>query len=77
MGASDSVDRWWLIAEGAVPASVLIEAVETEGLGGGGVVTPTFGDVQVAGVFDSREGGLRLARRFRGLAGRRLTNEGF
>ena len=53
MGASDSVDRWWLIAEGAVPASVLIEAVETEGLGGGGVVAPTFGDVQVAGVFDS------------------------
>jgi hypothetical protein len=40
------------------------------------VVAPTFGDVQVAGVFDSREDGLRLARRFRGLAGRRLTNEG-
>jgi hypothetical protein len=31
-------------------ASVLIEAVEVEGFGGGGVVTPSFGDVQVAGV---------------------------
>ena len=33
-------------------ASVLIEAVEVEGFGGGGVVAPAFGDVQVAGVFD-------------------------
>jgi len=32
-------------------ASVLIEAVEAKGFGGGGMVAPTFGDVQVAGVF--------------------------
>src|SRR6266700_4759828 len=35
----------------------LIEAVEVEGLGGGGVVAPAFGDVQVAGVFDGRDYG--------------------
>src|SRR2546429_8070393 len=33
-------------------ASVLIEAVEAEGFGGGGVVAAALGDVQVAGVFD-------------------------
>jgi hypothetical protein len=33
-------------------ASVLIEAVEAKGFGGGGMVAPAFGDVQVAGVFD-------------------------
>jgi hypothetical protein len=33
----------------------LIKAVETEGLGGGGVIAPAFGNVQVAGVFDSRD----------------------
>lgn len=38
-------------------ASVLIEAVEAEGFGGGGVVTPSFGDVQVASVFDGRDDG--------------------
>src|ERR1039457_974048 len=38
-------------------ASVLIEAVEIDGFGGGGVVAPAFGDVQVAGVFDSRDDG--------------------
>ncbi len=38
-------------------ASVLIEAVEVEGFGGGGVVAPAFGDVQVAGVFDRRDDG--------------------
>ena len=38
-------------------ASVLIEAVEAEGFGGGGVVAPAFGDVQVAGVFDGRDDG--------------------
>ena len=37
--------------------SVLIEAVEVEGFGGGGVVAPAFGDVQVAGVFDGRDDG--------------------
>ena len=35
-------------------ACVLIEAVEAEGFGGSGVVASAFGDVQVAGVFDSR-----------------------
>ena len=38
-------------------ASVLIEAVEAEGFGGGGVVTPALGDVQVASVFDGRDDG--------------------
>src|ERR1700730_1505445 len=37
--------------------SVLIEAVEAEGFGGGGVVAPAFGDVQVAGVLDGRDDG--------------------
>ena len=37
--------------------SVLIEAVEAEGLGGGGVVAAAFGDVQVAGVFEGRGDG--------------------
>jgi len=35
----------------------LIKAVEMEGLGGRGVITPAFGDVQVAGVFDGRDDG--------------------
>ena len=35
----------------------LIEAVEAEGFGGGGVVAAAFGDVQVAGVFDGRDDG--------------------
>ncbi len=38
-------------------ASVLIEAVKAEGFGGGGVVAAAFGDVQVAGVSDSRGDG--------------------
>ena len=38
-------------------ASVLIEAVEAEGFGGGGRVAPAFGDVQVAGVFEGRDDG--------------------
>ena len=38
-------------------ASVLVEAVEVEGLGGGGVVAAAFGDVQVAGVFEGRGDG--------------------
>src|SRR5512135_21385 len=37
--------------------AVLIEAVEAEGFGGGGVVAPAFGDVQVAGVLDGRGDG--------------------
>jgi hypothetical protein len=36
-------------------ASVLIEAVEVEGFGGGGVVAPAFGDMQVASVFDGSD----------------------
>ena len=36
---------------------VLIEAVESEGFGGRGVVAAAFGDVQVAGVFDGRDDG--------------------
>jgi hypothetical protein len=35
-------------------ASVLIEAVEAEGFGRGGVVASAFGDVQVAGVLEGR-----------------------
>src|SRR6266571_5070534 len=38
-------------------ASVLIEAVEAEGFGWGGVVASAFGDVQVAGVFEGRDDG--------------------
>src|SRR5436190_22895357 len=38
-------------------ASVLIEAVEAEGFGRGGMVAPAFGDVQVAGVFEGRDDG--------------------
>ena len=38
-------------------ASVLIEAVEAESFGGGGVVASAFGDVQVSGVFDGRDDG--------------------
>src|SRR5580704_14020629 len=38
-------------------ASVLIEAVEAEGFGGGGVVAASFGDVQVPGVFEGRDDG--------------------
>jgi len=38
-------------------ASVLIEAVEAESLGGGGVVAASFGDVQVACVFEGRDDG--------------------
>ena len=40
-----------------MPVSVLIEAVESEGFGGRGVVAPAFGDVQVAGVLDGRDDG--------------------
>jgi hypothetical protein len=38
-------------------AFVLIEAVEAEGFGGGGVVASAFGDVQVADVFEGRDDG--------------------
>jgi hypothetical protein len=33
----------------------LIETVQVEGFGDGGVVAPAFGDVQVAGVLDGRD----------------------
>src|SRR5215468_9620519 len=36
-------------------ALVLVEAVEVEGFGGGGVVAPAFGDMQVASVFDGSD----------------------
>ena len=51
-------------------ASVLIEAVEAEGFGGGGVVAPAFGDVQVAGVFDGRDDGSPDVRQVDGPAAR-------
>jgi len=35
----------------------LIEFVETEGLGGSGMVAPTFGDVQVTAVFHGHDDG--------------------
>jgi hypothetical protein len=38
-------------------ASVLIETVQVDGFGGGDMVAPAFGDVQVAGVFDGRDDG--------------------
>src|SRR5579863_8182848 len=38
-------------------ASALIETVEAEGFGGGGVVAAAFGDVQVAGVFEGCDDG--------------------
>ena len=53
--------------------SVLIEAVEAEGFGGGGVVAAAFGDVQVAGVFegcdDGRADGGQVDRPAAGAAG--------
>jgi hypothetical protein len=36
---------------------VLIEAMEAEGFGGGGMVASAFGDVQVAGLLDGRDDG--------------------
>jgi hypothetical protein len=36
---------------------VLIEAVESEGFGGRGVVVAAFGEVQVTGVLDRRDDG--------------------
>jgi hypothetical protein len=33
----------------------LTKAVEAEGLGRGGVITPAFGNVQVTRVFDGRD----------------------
>ena len=38
-------------------ACVLIEAVEAKGFGGGGMVAPAFGDVQVAVVFEGLDDG--------------------
>jgi hypothetical protein len=37
--------------------SVLTKAVEAEGFGGGGMVAPAFGDVQIADFFESRDDG--------------------
>jgi hypothetical protein len=36
---------------------LLIKAVKAEGLGGGGVIAPAFGNVQVTGVLDGRDDG--------------------
>jgi hypothetical protein len=36
---------------------VLIEAMEVEGLGRGGVVASAFGNVQVSGAFEGRDDG--------------------
>jgi hypothetical protein len=56
-----------------------IEAVEMEGFGGGGVITPAFGDVQVAGVLDGRgDGGAdggQVGRPAAGAAGRGIFAE--
>src|SRR5579859_1459933 len=49
-------------------ASVLIETVETEGFGWGGVVAAAFGDVQVAGVFEGRDDGRPDGRQVGGSA---------
>src|SRR6266699_4591570 len=46
----------------------LIEAVEVEGFGGGGVIAPAFGDVQVAGVLDGRDDGGAYGGQVRGPA---------
>ena len=60
--------------------SVLIEAVEAEGFGGGGVVAAAFGDVQVAGVFDGRDDrgadGGQVGGAAAGAAGRGVLAEG-
>jgi hypothetical protein len=42
---------------------VLIEAVEAEGFGGGGVVASVFGDVQVAGIFEAAMTAARMVAR--------------
>jgi hypothetical protein len=60
--------------------SVLIEAVEAEGFGGGAVVASAFGDVQVAGVFDGCDDGGpdggQVGRTSAGAAGRGIFTEG-
>jgi hypothetical protein len=60
-------------------ASVLVEALEAEGFGWGGVVTAAFGDVQVAGILDGRgdggpDGG-KVGRPAAGTAGRGIFAE--
>jgi hypothetical protein len=59
--------------------SVLIEAVEAEGFGGGGVVAAAFGDVQVAGIFeggdDGGADGGQVGRSAAGPAGRGIFAE--
>jgi hypothetical protein len=52
---------------------VLVEAVEAEGFGGGGVVAAAFGDVQVAGVFDGRGDRGRMVARLTGPLAVRLA----
>src|ERR1017187_4971608 len=55
--------------------SVLIEAVEGDGFGGGGVVAPSFGDVQVAGVFDGGADGGQVGGAAAGAACRGVFGE--
>jgi hypothetical protein len=61
--------------------AVLIEAVESDGFGGGAVVAPAFGDVQVAGVFDGRDDGGadggQVGRPAAGAAGGGVFAEGY
>ncbi len=58
---------------------VLIEAVQAEGLGGGGMVAAAFGDVQVAGIFEGRDDGGadggQVDRPAAGTAGRGILGE--
>src|SRR5579875_1716735 len=56
--------------------SVLIEVVEAEGFGGGGVVAPAFGDVEVAGVYDGGADGGQVDGPAAGPAGRSVFAEG-
>jgi hypothetical protein len=59
--------------------SVLFETVEAKGFGGGGVVAPALGDVQVAGVFDGGDDGGadggQVGRPVAGAAGRGVLTE--
>jgi hypothetical protein len=49
-----------------MPAPILIEAVESEGFGGGCMVGPAFGDVEVADVFEGGDDGSPMVARLAG-----------
>src|SRR5260370_40344663 len=57
-------------------SSVLMEAVEEEGFGGGGMVAPAFGDVQVAGVLRATMTAARMVARLAGPLPVRLVDPG-